>query len=199
MNNLSQIEALLFISGDEGISITNISGITGFDRSAIQGLIEELTLKYDNDDNSALEIRANNDVYRLVTKSKLGGTVKKYFESPVDTTLSQVQLETLVIVAYKQPLTRIEVDQIRGVQSAGALQKLMIRQLIYEVGRKEEPGRPIMYGTTDIFLDYFGLKNIQELPPLPDFSMLDISDDFDGDLFTSAFDAQELESEEKNV
>ncbi|BAX72937.1 MULTISPECIES: SMC-Scp complex subunit ScpB [Leuconostoc] len=199
MNNLSQIEALLFVSGDEGISVKNMSIITGFDRSAIQGLLEELVLKYDTDLSSALQIRKSDDVYRLVTKPELGGTVKQYFDSPVNATLSQAQLETLVIVAYKQPITRVEIDTIRGVQSSGTLQKLALRQLVHEVGRKDEPGRPIMFGTTDEFLDYFGLKSIEELPPLPDFNMLDLSDDIDGELFTSAFDVHQSESEKENV
>ncbi|GEK65724.1 segregation and condensation protein B [Leuconostoc mesenteroides subsp. sake] len=199
MNNLSQIEALLFVSGDEGISVKNMSIITGFDRSAIQGLLEELVLKYDTDLSSALQIRKSDDVYRLVTKPELGGTVKQYFDSPVNAILSQAQLETLVIVAYKQPITRVEIDTIRGVQSSGTLQKLALRQLVHEVGRKDEPGRPIMFGTTDEFLDYFGLKNIEELPPLPDFNMLDLSDDIDGELFTSAFDVHQSESEKENV
>lgn len=199
MNNLSQIEALLFVSGDEGISVKNMSIITGFDRSAIQGLLEELVLKYDTDLSSALQIRKSDDVYRLVTKPELGGTVKQYFDSPVNATLSQAQLETLVIVAYKQPITRVEIDTIRGVQSSGTLQKLALRQLVHEVGRKDEPGRPIMFGTTDEFLDYFGLKSIEELPPLSDFNMLDLSDDIDGELFTSAFDVHQSESEKENV
>ncbi|UUE17281.1 SMC-Scp complex subunit ScpB [Leuconostoc mesenteroides] len=199
MNNLSQIEALLFVSGDEGISVKNMSIITGFDRSAIQGLLEELVLKYDTDLSSALQIRESDDVYRLVTKPELGGTVKQYFDSPVNATLSQAQLETLVIVAYKQPITRVEIDTIRGVQSSGTLQKLALRQLVHEVGRKDEPGRPIMFGTTDEFLDYFGLKSIEELPPLPDFNMLDLSDNIDGELFTSAFDVHQSESEKENV
>ncbi|MBD9366043.1 SMC-Scp complex subunit ScpB [Leuconostoc mesenteroides] len=199
MNNLSQIEALLFVSGDEGISVKNMSIITGFDRSAIQGLLEELVLKYDTDLSSALQIRESDDVYRLVTKPELGGTVKQYFDSPINATLSQAQLETLVIVAYKQPITRVEIDTIRGVQSSGTLQKLALRQLVHEVGRKDEPGRPIMFGTTDEFLDYFGLKSIEELPPLPDFNMLDLSDDIDGELFTSAFDVHQSESEKENV
>ncbi|MBZ1502660.1 SMC-Scp complex subunit ScpB [Leuconostoc mesenteroides] len=199
MNNLSQIEALLFVSGDEGISVKNMSIITGFDRSVIQGLLEELVLKYDTDLSSALQIRKSDDVYRLVTKPELGGTVKQYFDSPVNATLSQAQLETLVIVAYKQPITRVEIDTIRGVQSSGTLQKLALRQLVHEVGRKDEPGRPIMFGTTDEFLDYFGLKSIEELPPLPDFNMLDLSDDIDGELFTSAFDVHQSESEKENV
>lgn len=198
MNNLSQVEALLFVAGDEGISIKDICTITKFDKPAVITLIDELAARYENDLVSALEIREADNAYRLVTKPALGATVKDYFNSPVNVTLSQAQLETLVIVAYKQPITRVEIDQIRGVQSSGTLQKLMVRQLIMVTGRKDEPGRPIMYGTTTEFLDYFGLKTISELPPLPEVDTLDI-DDEGSELFTSAFEARVAETEEENT
>lgn len=198
MNNLSQVEALLFVAGDEGISIKDICTITKFDKPAVITLIDELAARYENDLLSALEIREADNAYRLVTKPALGATVKDYFDSPVNATLSQAQLETLVIVAYKQPITRVEIDQIRGVQSSGTLQKLMVRQLIMATGRKDEPGRPIMYGTTTEFLDYFGLKTISELPPLPEVDTLDI-DDEGSELFTSAFEARVAETEEENT
>ncbi|AFT81839.1 SMC-Scp complex subunit ScpB [Leuconostoc carnosum] len=198
MNNLSQVEALLFVAGDEGISIKDICTITKFDKPAVITLIDELAARYENDLVSALEIREADNAYRLVTKPALGATVKDYFDSPVNATLSQAQLETLVIVAYKQPITRVEIDQIRGVQSSGTLQKLMVRQLIMVTGRKDEPGRPIMYGTTTEFLDYFGLKTISELPPLPEVDTLDI-DDEGSELFTSAFEARVAETEEENT
>ncbi|KAA8325394.1 SMC-Scp complex subunit ScpB [Leuconostoc carnosum] len=198
MNNLSQVEALLFVAGDEGISIKDICTITKFDKPAVITLIDELAARYENDLVSALEIREADNAYRLVTKPALGATVKDYFDSPVNATLSQAQLETLVIVAYKQPITRVEIDQIRGVQSSGTLQKLMVRQLIMATGRKDEPGRPIMYGTTTEFLDYFGLKTISELPPLPEVDTLDI-DDEGSELFTSAFEARVAETEEENT
>ncbi|CAM3158004.1 SMC-Scp complex subunit ScpB [Leuconostoc rapi] len=197
MNNLAQIEAVLFVAGDEGITIKDICSITKFDRPAVIALIDDLAAHYDNDVTSALEIRETDDAYRLVTKSGLGAVVKGYFDAPINTTLSQAQLETLVIIAYKQPITRVEIDQIRGVQSSGTLQKLALRQLIIATGRKDEPGRPIMYGTTAEFLDYFGLKQLSDLPPLPDFDTLEI-DDEGGELFTSAFEMRLAETEEEN-
>ncbi|CUW05476.1 Segregation and condensation protein B [Leuconostoc inhae] len=171
--------------------------MTQFDKSAVITLIDELATNYANNLNSALEIRESDGAYRLVTKPELGATVKGYFDAPINATLSQAQLETLVIVAYKQPITRVEIDQIRGVQSSGTLQKLALRQLIVATGRKDEPGRPIMYGTTTEFLDYFGLKKLTELPPLPDFDTLEIGDE-GGELFTSAFEARVAETEEEN-
>ncbi len=197
MNNLAQVEALLFVAGDEGIKIEDICQMTQFDKSAVITLIDELATNYANNLNSALEIRESDGAYRLVTKPELGATVKGYFDAPINATLSQAQLETLVIVAYKQPITRVEIDQIRGVQSSGTLQKLALRQLIVATGRKDEPGRPIMYGTTTEFLDYFGLKKLTELPPLPDFDTLEIGDE-GGELFTSAFEARVAETEEEN-
>ncbi|CAM3064954.1 segregation and condensation protein B [Leuconostoc gasicomitatum] len=197
MNNLAQVESLLFVAGDEGIKIEDICHMTQFDKSAVITLIDELATNYANNLNSALEIRESDGAYRLVTKPELGATVKGYFDAPINATLSQAQLETLVIVAYKQPITRVEIDQIRGVQSSGTLQKLALRQLIVATGRKDEPGRPIMYGTTTEFLDYFGLKKLTELPPLPDFDTLEIGDE-GGELFTSAFEARVAETEEEN-
>ena len=197
MNNLAQVESLLFVAGDEGIKIEDICQMTQFDKSAVITLIDELATNYANNLNSALEIRESDGAYRLVTKPELGATVKGYFDAPINATLSQAQLETLVIVAYKQPITRVEIDQIRGVQSSGTLQKLALRQLIVATGRKDEPGRPIMYGTTTEFLDYFGLKKLTELPPLPDFDTLEIGDE-GGELFTSAFEARVAETEEEN-
>lgn len=197
MNNLAQIEAVLFVAGDEGITIKDICSITKFDKPAVITLIDDLAAHYDSDVTSALEIRESDGAYRLVTKSGLGAVVKGYFDAPINTTLSQAQLETLVIVAYKQPITRVEIDQIRGVQSSGTLQKLALRQLIIDTGRKDEPGRPIMYGTTAEFLDYFGLKQLSDLPPLPDFDTLEI-DDEGGELFTSAFETRLAETEEES-
>ncbi|UJF16681.1 SMC-Scp complex subunit ScpB [Jeotgalibaca sp. MA1X17-3] len=84
--------------------------------------------------------------------------------SPFSANLSQAALETLAIVAYKQPITRIEIDEIRGVQSSSLLQRLLIRGLVKEMGREETPGRPIIYGTTEYFMNYFGLQDIQDLP-----------------------------------
>lgn len=197
MNNLSQIEALLFVAGDEGMTLATICSITHFDKPAVLSLIEALANRYADDVSSALEVRETDGAYRLVTKPALGAVVKGYFEAPANATLSQAQLESLVMIAYKQPITRVEIDQIRGVQSAGTIQKLMLRQLVVEVGRKDEPGRPILYGTSAEFLDYFGLKALSDLPPLPDFESLDVVD-HGGELFTSAFDARQTEMEENN-
>jgi len=105
--------------------------------------------------------------------------LKKLVESPQTTTLSQASLETLAIIAYKQPITRAEIEEIRGVKTERPLQTLVGKGLVKEVGRLEGPGRPILYGTTKEFLDYFGLKSLDELPPLPEKNEKDVQEEAD--------------------
>ena len=106
--------------------------------------------------------------YQFVTKKEYSPYLKKLVESPNNTTLSQAALETLAIIAYKQPITRMEIEEIRGVKTERPLHTLAGKAFIKEVGRVEGAGRAYLYGTTKEFLDYFGLKNIKDLPPLPD-------------------------------
>ena len=105
-------------------------------------------------------------VYHLSTKKEHAPYLKKLVESPSIHTLSQASLETLAIIAYKQPITRIEIEAIRGVKSERPIQTLASKALIKEVGRAEGAGRAYIYGTTSEFLDYFGLKSIEDLPPI---------------------------------
>ena len=105
--------------------------------------------------------------------------------------LSQAALETLAIVAYKQPITRSEVDEIRGVQSAGSVQKLAARQLIEEKGRVEGPGRAILYGTTEYFMDYFGLKDLEELPDIQSMEE-ELLEELPTDLFFDRYQETEI-------
>lgn len=119
--------------------------------------------------------------YQLATKKEYAGIIKKYAVSPLSTNLSQAALETLAIIAYKQPLTRMEIDEIRGVQTSGALQKLLLRGLIEDKGRVNGPGRAILYGTTNYFMDYFGLKNIKELPAIDELEQ--DQEEVESDLF----------------
>lgn len=190
MNNLQQIEALLFISGDSGINESQLSDITGFSRPAIREIIASLNKKYASDESTALEILYAGNSYKLVTKKELSSLLAKYFEAPLQSRLSAAALEILTIVAYRQPITRVEIDQIRGVQSGGSIQNLVLRDLIEVTGRLEEPGRPKLYGTTSEFLDYFGLSKISDLPKLPDVK--DGEEKINsGDLFLKEFNNQE--------
>lgn len=191
MTNIQQVESLLFVAGDEGISLQMICDATGFDRPATLLLLEKLSNSYRDNPDSAIELRDNDQIYRLVTKSELAEVVKRYFEAPLSTSLSNASLETLAIIAYKQPITRVEIDQVRGVNSTGSIQRLLVRDLIQEQGRKDEAGRPILYGTTNSFLNYFNLKTIQDLPQLKEVEALMNDSQITGDLFLQAFNDRE--------
>lgn len=187
MTNLAQIEGLVFVAGDEGISLGNLATLTGFARPAIQAMIETLTKKYNEDADCSFELLTNDNIFRFATKQALGDLIKRYFEAPLSTSLSQASLEVLAIIAYRQPVTRVEIDEIRGVQSGSMIQKLQLRNLITDIGRKNEPGRPIMYGTSNYFLNYFGLASIDDLPQLTEMGDLLDNEQMTGDLFLAAF------------
>lgn len=193
-SNLQQVAGLLFVSGDEGIDLGELASLTDFMKPAIHEMIATLKEQYEQDNDCPFTIMVNGDVYRLATKTDLAPTLKKYFESPYTTSLSRASLEVLAIIAYKQPITRIEVDEIRGVQSSSTIQKLVLRQLIEDAGRADEPGRPIIYKTTAEFLNYFGLKTLKELPPLKTES--EESDAANSDMLLNLFNKQ-WESGEK--
>ncbi|AIG65668.1 SMC-Scp complex subunit ScpB [Weissella tructae] len=173
MTNRQQIEAILFVAGDEGVSVAEMSAITGFSFSAIAQILDDLAEHYVADEHSSLDLLQTDDRYQLVTKVELADTVRRYFTVPLTTSLSQASLEVLAIVAYKQPITRIGIDEIRRVQSQATLQKLMLRNLVEIKGRSKEIGRPNLYGTTDYFLNYFGLNQLTDLPPLGEIDLLE--------------------------
>lgn len=186
---LSELEALLFVVGDEGITLEELSYLLESETAVVYEWLQVLQQNYQENELSALHILEVGNHFVLTTKKKFAPLLKKYARSPIANTLSQAALETLSIIAYKQPITRLEVDEIRGVQSAGSVQKLAARQLIEEKGRVEGPGRAILYGTTDYFMDYFGLKTLEELP---DIHLLEEeSEDVPTDLFFDRYQEQE--------
>lgn len=188
MSNLAKIEGLLFISGDEGITVTDLSNITGFMKTAVLGLLNKLGQQYAENDDCALTLLQSDETYRLATKSSLSDVMKAYFEKPLTTPLTQALLEVLAIIAYRQPITRIEIDALRGVQSSGSIQKLIARGLIETHGRLNVPGRPFRYVTTNAFLDYFGLQTLKDLPPLTKQMSLE---DMDSDIFLRALQSRQ--------
>lgn len=196
MTPLAQIESLLFVSGDEGMTVADLATVTGLLKPAVLATLERLAQKYVADTDTALELMVNDTTYRLVTKEAASEIVQRYFESPLSTTLTQASLEVLAIIAYRQPITRIEVDEIRGVQSASTVQKLVLRRLIEAAGRLDEPGRPKLYRTSAYFLDYFGLQQLSDLPPLPEAALPSADESTDGDLFLQAFNQQLNQSRE---
>ena len=166
MNELATIEALLFVAGDDGLTLEELSKLTDRPMASIAELLEKLEEKYRVDDESGLLLLETALKFQIVTKKKYASHIKRYAQSPFSQTLSRALLETLAIVAYKQPVTRVEIEEIRGVQVAGNLQKLKTRQLVEEVGRLDRPGNPLLYATTPFFLDYFGINSLDELPEL---------------------------------
>lgn len=160
------IEGLLFVSGDEGITVNEIAKVIEIKKETINHILTELANDY-REQSRGMMLMQSHDVYHLTTKREHSKFYKKMLQTPRTSRLSQSALETLAIIAYKQPITRIEIEDIRGVNSDYALQTLTARSLIEEVGRKDTIGRPILYGTTTSFLTYFGLASLEELPPLP--------------------------------
>lgn len=158
------LEGLLFIAGDEGLSLKKIKEVLEIDDNKLEELVNDLTKLYDAPDRGIrLEILANK--LKLVTKVEYKDYYKKIIEFDSDT-LTTAALETLAVIAYNQPITRSMIDEVRGVDSSYHVRKLLLKELIEEKGKSELPGRPTLYGTTDKFLDHFGLHSINELPVL---------------------------------
>jgi segregation and condensation protein B len=169
INNLEGIiESLLFAAGDEGLTIKQISEVLEMDDKMAEEVLSKLVIEYNKNKKRGIMIIQLAGTYQLATKKEFSPYLKKLVESPNNTALSQAALETLAIIAYKQPITRIEIEEIRGVKTERPLQTLTAKALIKEVGRAEGSGRAYLYGTTKEFLDYFGLKSIKDLPPLPE-------------------------------
>jgi segregation and condensation protein B len=165
--NKAILEALLFASG-EPLTTSAITKATSLNDQSIKEIMRELILDYRNR-NSGIMIVEVADGYEMVTDPELAAWIRRLKNISSSNKLSQPGLETLSIIAYKQPLTKVEVDQLRGVNSDAAVRSLLDKRLIKIVGKKESPGRPFLYGTTKEFLQYFGLKNLSELPALHDF------------------------------
>ncbi|MCY6483776.1 SMC-Scp complex subunit ScpB [Clostridium aestuarii] len=164
---LSIIESLLFVSG-EALPIAEISSIINCSEEFTVNLLKEMQYKYDEDERGIKIISINNN-YMFVTKAENGDFVQKLLKTNTRQSLSRAALESLATIVYKQPITRIEIDEIRGVKSDRAIQTLIEKKLIKEVGRKKVPGRPIMYATTEEFLRHFGLDNLKGMPTLESF------------------------------
>ncbi|EDL64812.1 SMC-Scp complex subunit ScpB [Bacillus sp. SG-1] len=180
------LESLLFAAGDEGLSLKQVCAVLDVEEHQALEIIEGLFAEYHNDKSRGISLIELAGTYQLVTKKEHAPYLKKLVESPNVNSLSQAALETLAIVAYKQPITRADIEEIRGVKTERPLSTLASKGLIKAVGRAEGTGRAILYGTTKEFLDYFGLKDISELPPLPD----NIDEEFmseDADLFFEKF------------
>lgn len=159
------VEALLFAAGDEGLSLKQLTSVLEMAELQTKEVLKDLK-EYYEDSKRGLQLVEIAGVYQLATKKEHSDYIKKLVESPGSGGLSQASLETLAIIAYKQPITKAEIEEVRGVKTERPLQTLMSKVLVKEVGRAEGAGRAYLYGTTKEFLDYFGLKTLEELPAL---------------------------------
>lgn len=162
------LESLLFAAGDEGLTLKQIAQVLEVGELEASEIVNSLKQECDESDLRGITLVEFAGTFQLVTKKENAPYLKKLVETPGSASLSQAALETLAIIAYKQPITRMEIEEIRGVKTERPLQTLAAKALIKDVGRAEGAGRAYLYGTTKEFLDYFGLKNINELPPLPE-------------------------------
>ncbi|MGG1399556.1 SMC-Scp complex subunit ScpB [Bacillus salipaludis] len=168
INWSSILESLLFAAGDEGLTLKQIAEVLEVDELKAGEIIEESIQEYERNEQRGVTIVQLAGTFQLATKKENALYLKKLVDSPNTSALSQAALETLAIIAYKQPITRAEIEEIRGVKTERPLHTLVSKALIKEVGRAEGTGRAILYGTTKEFLDYFGLKSLKELPKLPE-------------------------------
>ncbi|WP_156734851.1 SMC-Scp complex subunit ScpB [Bacillus velezensis] len=178
------VEALLYAAGDEGLTKKQLVTVLEIEEAELAGIMEEVAAQYKEDDRG-IELIEYADTYMLGTKKEFVPYLKKLIEVP-SKGLSQASLEVLAIVSYKQPITRAEIEDIRGVKSERILHSLVSKALLCEVGRADGPGRAILYGTTPVFLEQFGLKTLEELPPLPENAEEDVLQE-EADLFFENF------------
>ncbi len=189
-NKIAVLEGLLFVVGDEGLTLDQICNILEISMEDAKELLMELKKSYE-DTSRGIRISYLGNAFKLTTKKEHKAYYEKLIVNPETNTLSQSALETLAIIAYHQPITRVEVDEMRGVNNSWVIRKLVAKGLVKEVGKSTMPGRPNLYGTTSDFLDYFGLATINDLPKLPS----DEVDNDETDLFQSIYKENTVKEE----
>ncbi len=162
----SALEALLLVAS-EPLTARRAAGLLGLTEGQVRACFRLLAEEYDRRETGLAVIEVGGG-FRLVTRPEFDELVARLEPSRVQAPLSPAAMETLAIIAYKQPVTRLDIEAVRGVRCEGVLATLLERDLIEEVGRKDGPGRPILYATTPRFLEYVGLRGLDELPPLPE-------------------------------
>lgn len=185
--NKAVLEGLLFVVGEDGLTLQQIGDVLNIDEEVSKKTIMELKKDYE-DDTRGLRIDFLGNRFKLTTKFEHREYYQKLIENPETNSLSQAALETLAIIAYNEPITRVQVDAIRGVGSSSIIRKLVAKGFIKEKGRSDIPGRPILYETTNEFLDYFGLSSTEDLPDIKDMlTKASIEKDASSDLYTSKY------------
>ena len=177
----------ILLAVDQPVSETQFKNLLGntVDKVTIKSVIEELIEDYNSRNLQIVQVAEG---YQLCTRHDYSEWVRKFLKFDKTTKLSQPSLDTLAIIAYKQPLTKAEVEEIRGVDSSGVVKTLLEKKVISPGGRKKVPGRPIMYRTTRKFLEYFGLRDLSDLPTLEDFKESALEDQVQSDQTTLPFD-----------
>ena len=170
------LEAILFASG-ESVELSRLAYCLELDEKTLKSLITRMMDRYETE-NRGIKIIQINDSYQMCTSEEYFEFVSRLVKAPIQRTLSPVILETLAIIAYKQPVTRSMIEEIRGVDVSHAVNRLLEIGLICEAGRLDAPGKPILLATSEEFLKRFGLRNLSELPKLPDVSADDLDEGY---------------------
>lgn len=176
------IEGLLYVQGDIGLTLDQVMNILDVSEEEAKELVFNLKNSYEQE-NRGLRIKYLGNTFKLTTKEEHKEYYQKLLENPKNNVLSNSALETLAIIAYNEPITRVGIDELRGIDSLYVVRRLLAKGLIKECGKSDLPGKPILYKTTDDFLDYFGLSSINDLPKLEELE----EDDEDKDLFKSIY------------
>lgn len=193
MNKEAVTEGLLFVVGEDGLTLTQLMDILEIEKEEAMAILSNLKAKYELE-MSGIRLNFLGNTFKLTTKKEHKEYYQKLIENPESNTLSQAALETLAIIAYNQPVTRIQVDEIRGVNSGQVMRKLVAKNFIKEIGRSDAVGRPILYKTTSDFLDYFGLATIEELPKIEELKIGESNEE--ADLYHSKYQESEDKPEE---
>jgi len=177
----------ILLAADQPVSETQFKNLLGdeVEKVSFKPVLEELVDEYSSRNLQILQVAEG---YQLCTRHDYSDWVRKFLKFDKTTKLSQPSLDTLAIIAYKQPLTKAEVEEIRGVDSSGVVRTLLEKKVISPGGRKKVPGRPIMYRTTRKFLEYFGLRDLSDLPTLEDFKESELEGQISPDQTTLPFD-----------
>lgn len=187
VNLKAVLEGLLFVVGEDGLTLDQIEEVLNVDEETSKKLIMDLKKDYE-DESRGLRIDFLGNRFKLTTKYEHRKYYQKLIENPETNFLSQAALETLAIIAYNEPITRVQIDTLRGVGSISIIRKLVAKGFIKESGRSNLPGRPILYETTHEFLDYFGLSDIRDLPKIDDIIQKSNENEEDNsDLYTSKY------------
>jgi len=179
------LEGLLFVQGDAGLTLNEVMTILELEEKEAKELIFKLKTSYETT-NRGLRLNYLGNTFKLTTKQEHKEYYEKLLENPNTHILSQAALEVLAIIAYNEPITRGQIDEMRGVESSFMIRKLLAKGLIKEAGKSDMPGHPTLYKTTDDFLDYFGLSTKDDLPDISKIE-LNLDESNEKDLFQSNY------------